>query len=225
MSTTRPLAFSKTYTVAQAARLAGTSPQNVRRWLLGYEAPGHRMAPVFGPREPGEAALALSFLELAELIVVARFRRGSGKQIPLARLRAAHDFARKKLGIEYPFVSGKLKVEGGHIMHEFEQENPGPGKLALDRNGHYALPIDFHDAMEMFEFDTESGLASRWYPLGREVPVVVDPDHGAGWPTIKGRNVRLEVLHARWKAGWDIEEIAEDFDLDPGDVQAALRAA
>jgi uncharacterized protein (DUF433 family) len=201
MSTTRPLAFSKTYTVAQAARLAGTSPQNVRRWLLGYEAPGHRMAPVFGPREPGEAALALSFLELAELIVVARFRRGSGKQIPLARLRAAHDFARKKLSIECP------------------------GKLALDRNGHYALPIDFHDAMEMFEFDTESGLASRWYPLGREVPVVVDPDHGAGWPTIKGRNVRLEVLHARWKAGWDIEEIAEDFDLDAGDVQAALRAA
>jgi uncharacterized protein (DUF433 family) len=182
------------------------------------------MRPVFGEHVP-ESPLAVSFLELVELIVVATFRRKGGKQIPLMRLRAAHSFARERLGVAHPFASLKLKYEGGHIMHEFEQANPGPGKLALDMHGNYVLPLDLEDALDLFEFDPRDQLATRWYPRGKTVPIVLDPLHAAGWPAIEGSNVRLEVLRARWKAGWKIEELAEDFELTSDVVEAALQEA
>jgi len=220
-----PIRTGKTYTVTQAARRAGTTPQNVRRWLLGYEAPGHRMKPVFGRRPRDEGAPALSFLELAELIVVARFRQRSGRRISLDRLRAAHAFARERLQIPYPFASGRLKAEGGHIMHEFEEGHPGQGKIAIDVGGLYALPIDFSDTLDLFDFDEMDGLAVRFYPHGRETPVIVDPDHASGSPSIVGSNVRVEIIIGRWKAGESIAELEDDFEIPASTIEAVLRAA
>jgi uncharacterized protein (DUF433 family) len=179
------------------------------------------MEPVFGSRENS----ALSFLELVEVIVVTRFRNGSGRLIPLGRLRAAHAFARERLGIEYPFASGKLWTEGGHIMHAFEQAYPGPGRFAIDLHGMYALPIEFEETASGLEFDTIDTLASRWYPAGRDVPVVLDPSRGAGWPVVEGSNVRTEVLAARWKAGETMEELSADFELPTDVVEEVLRVA
>src|SRR3972149_3647087 len=87
----------KAYTVPQAARLAHSSSATVRRWLKGYEVPGHRMTPVFGRKieAPEAGPLLVSFLELVEIVVVARFRQGADghHRVPLERLRQAHDFA------------------------------------------------------------------------------------------------------------------------------------
>jgi len=227
MAAIEPARTGKTYTVAQAARLADTSPQNIRNWMLGRTSPKHSMRPVFGPKEnePGRR-LAVSFLELAELIVVAKYRNGKGRTIPLWRLRAAHEFARKKLEIEYPFASGIFKLQGGHIIHEYEEANPGPGVIAIDVGGHYMLPIEMDQALDLFDFDTsKSELAERWYPAGKTVPVVVDPECGAGWPVVAGRNVRASVLVQRWQAGWDYDELAEDFGMAREVVEAAIRAA
>ncbi len=225
MAVTRPIGSGKAYSVAQAARLAKTSPANVRNWLLGYQAPGHKMKPVFGPREkqPGQP-LSLSFLELAELVVVARFRQGKGRTLPLWRLRAAHQFARERLGIEYPFASGRFKVEGGHVIHEFEESHPGPGRIAVDLNGMYVLPAEFDDALDLFDFgDGGEGLAVRWYPAGKDKPIVIDPQFASGQPSVAGRNVRAEALLSRWNANWSIDEIAEDFSLEPEVVEAAIK--
>lgn len=215
--------LAKTYTLADVARLAGTSPQNARRWFFGYSAPGHHMAPVFGPRDEGTPML--SFLDLIELMVVARYRSGPGRRIPLERLRRAHAFARETLAIDHPFASGKLWVEGAHVLHHFEEANPGPGKLALDVGGHYVLPLAVADARETLDFDSRDGLARRWYPLGREVPVVVEAGLGAGWPVILGSNVRTEVLCDRWKSGESMDDLADDFEIDRRTVEEVLRAA
>jgi hypothetical protein len=106
------------------------------------------MKPILGPRPDGEGTPVLSFLELAELIVVARYRKRSGHRIKLERLRAAHQFARERLGIEHPFASGRLLLEGGYIIHEFEAADPAAGaKIAIDIGGTFALPIDFRDTL------------------------------------------------------------------------------
>ncbi len=144
--------IGKTYTLAQAARLASTTPQNVRRWLYGYEAPGHRMEPVFGSPTANDGPPSVSFLQLAELIVVARYRRRGGRQIKLNRLRDAHRFARERLGIEWPFASEQFRFEGGHIIHEFESANPDGRRfrIAVDQEGGYVLPMDFRDTLDRF---------------------------------------------------------------------------
>src|SRR3712207_2622998 len=75
--------LGKAYSVGQSAELARTTPATVRRWLMGYSVPGHRMLPVFGGQRRGSGPLVVSFLELAEIVVVARFRQATDGQGPV----------------------------------------------------------------------------------------------------------------------------------------------
>jgi uncharacterized protein (DUF433 family) len=185
------------------------------------------MEPVFGRPPESDGPPIVSFLQLAELIVVARYRRRSGRRIKLERLRAAHRFARERLDIEFPFASQRIKFEGGHIIHDFEATHPQAGgkRIAVDMGGGYVLPLDFTDTLDLFDFDTDDTLATRFYPLGRENPVVIDPEHAAGLPTFVGTNVRIETVVSRWRAGQTISEIAEDFEIPVDTVEAVLQAA
>ena len=212
---------SPMYTFTEAARLAEVSSATVRRWMYGYTSPTGQMQPVFGLQErvKGQAA-AVSFLQLAEIVVVGRFRR---RQVTLERLRRAHQFARKQFALEYPFASLRLKTDGVHVLQEFEDAEPGASLLALDRSGQLTLPGDVVQVIETFEF--ENDLAARWFPMGRDVPIVIDPRYGAGRPTIPNRRLTIETIHKRWLAGQSFHFIAEDFDLEPARVEEALRFA
>ena len=217
----------KAYSISQAARLAKTTPASVRRWLMGYEAPGHQMQPVFGHKEragqPGP--LSVSFLELVEIVVVANFRRGSPIHGPikLQRLRAAHEYARQRFELAYPFASLSLKRLGGHVLHEFDLTQPGGSALALDLGGQWALPGMVRTALEQLDFEEE--FAIRWFPLGRGARILVDPRIGAGRPTVAGTGVTADVIRGRFDAGESIQDIADDFELTPIDVEEALRFA
>lgn len=217
----------KAYTIAQAARLAGTSPATVRRWLAGYEAPGHQMMPVFAGQEAGRASapLVISFLELVEIVVVARFRKGSpgGQPVTLERIRRAHAYSREQFQLPYPFASLNLRESGGHILHQFEAQEPGPALLALDMGGQWVLPGLVREELDRFEFSDR--LVSRWFPLGKQVPIVVDPHIAAGRPTIAGSGVTVEIIRKRFQFGQSIDFIARDFELRRSDVEQALRYA
>ena len=60
---------------------------------------------------------------------------------------------------------------------------------------------------------TDSDLAAKWYPAGKEAPIVIDPRVSAGLPTIAGRGVTVDALRKLWKAGYTIEFIADDFRM------------
>ncbi|MBI5949101.1 MAG: DUF433 domain-containing protein [Chloroflexi bacterium] len=222
-ATTDPVVSGPRYTVAEAARLAGTSPQNVRRWLFGYEAPGHRMKPVLGLRDREQAPL-VSFLDLCELAVVAAFRRAE-HAVTLERLRRAHQYAREVLRVSHPFASDRIATEGGHVLLDFERSHPGPGRLVLNLHGQICLPLPVSEVLRRFEYDEVAHMARRFFLYRRDIPVVVDPERGSGLPTIAGRNLRASVILARWKAGQGIASLAEDFELEPPVIEAALRAA
>jgi uncharacterized protein (DUF433 family) len=211
------------YTLAEAAHLVGTSSQNVRRWLSGYEASGHRMKPVFQPREK-KARPLVSFVELCELRVVAAFRCAD-RRVSLDRLRQAHGYARENLRLEHPFASDRLRLEGGHVLYEFSRAEPGPGTLVLDEGGQVMLPWAVLEALGQFDYDSDDHMIRRWFPFGHDIPIVVDPERGSGMPTISGRNLRSDFLVGRWKRGESISPLAEDFELEPAVVESALRAA
>jgi len=218
-----PFRTGKAYTVGEAARLALTSPQNVRRWMVGYNAPGHKMEPVFGNKHSPGDLLTISFLELAEIVIVAGFRK---QRVPLQRTRDAHEYARRTFGLAYPFASLNLRESGGHILHEFEQQQPGPGKLvSLDMQGQYVLPETVQLTVVNFDFSDTDRLASRWFPFGRHVPVVVDPHFGAGAPTVIGSRVTVDTLKRRWKAGETIKSMSSDLELEEEDVEHVLQRA
>jgi uncharacterized protein (DUF433 family) len=137
-------------------------------------------------------------------------------------LRRAHTFARESFGLEYPFASLRLKTDGTHVLRQFEESEPGPS-LVLDLYGQLTLPEPVVKAIETFDFEQE--LAARWFPMGKDIPIVIDPRYGAGRPTIPNRRLTIETIHKRWLAGQSFQFIAEDFDLEPAAVEDALRYA
>ena len=206
-----PFRIGKTYTIAQAARLAGTSPGTIRNWLFG--AP--RMRSVVRDRERGtNGPQRVSFLELIDFVVVAKWRREYG--IDLEVIREAHAFAKNEWDVDYPFASLNMLPLGGEALRRFEETHPEAGSLVvMSRPGQHVLPDLVLEELERFDFDPAGSdpYAAVWHIHGRELPVVVDPRFGGGMPTVEGTGVTVDILIRRRKAGETRRAIASDFGL------------
>lgn len=209
------------YTISQAAKLASVSPITVRRWLYGADTPSTKMQPVFGFNEkPKENSIEVSFLQLAEIVVVGRFRQ---RNVKLDSLRQAHSYACHVLDLDYPFAWLHLKTDGVHVFSDFEKDHPDASLLTLDKKGQLTLPGNVIQALELFDYEEE--FAARWYPVGRNIPIVIDPRYGAGRPTIPNRRLPIASIYARWKSGENIALIASDYALKPNLVETTLQYA
>ena len=210
---TKPL-----YTIVEAAHLTHVSHQTIRNWLYGYTVKNRNILPILGKQEK---APQVSFLQLAEILIVGGFRKN---KVHIDRIRDAYDFAKSQWGIEYPFASLKLEPLGGHILHRFEEEKPGASLATLDTKlQQWTLPGFVLDTIHRFDYELE--FAARWYPKGKRVPIVVDPQISSGLPTIKNRRVTIETIRKRFKADYTPSFIASDLKLTQNEVLAALRWA
>ncbi len=211
---TRPV-----YSVLQAAGLAHVSSATVRRWLYGYYQPGHQMHPVFPDRDDENGYL--SFLEVAEIVVASGFRR---KGVKLERIRSARRYAANSWALDYPFATLNMKQYGLHIVTEFQEEEPGTPLLVLDAQGQLTFPGMVAESLE--SFDWLDKWASRWFPVGKDVPIVVDPQMAAGRPTVEDRGITIDTIMRRFTKGkQDPIFIAEDYDLDEVNVINIIRYA
>jgi uncharacterized protein (DUF433 family) len=216
--------YGKAYTVRQAARFAAVAPATVRRWLAGYDVPEHQMTRVFDSGRGADERTEISFLQLIEIVVVAQFRRGK-RPIPLDRLRRAHTFACDRFKLSYPFASLRMRESGSQILHEFDKAHPHGPALALDIGGQWVLPGSVTIVLGQVDFSKADQLAERWFPAGREAPLVLDPRIGAGRVTVLGTGVTVNTIHNRFLAGDSIEFLASDYDLAEATIEEAIRYA
>jgi uncharacterized protein (DUF433 family) len=215
----------KAYTFADAARLVKTNPQNVRRWMHGYQSPGHRMEPVFGGKERNSCEPAVSFLELVELAIASEFRRGTPGQspVPLARVRSAHKYLRDRFGLDFPFASVRLRSEGGQILHDFTEREPGEGTLVVSMGGQWMLPDAVLGHLDDLEYRDD--LAVEWFPFGHSIPIRVNPLIAAGRPTVAGTGVRVETLRERINLGESKDDLSKDYGIPLSKIEQVLDAA
>ncbi len=207
------------YSFGEAARLAHVSATTVKNWLIGYTVRGHEVPPLF----PSGNGAMVSFLQMIEIMVAGRFRKSAlGRSVSFRTVRDAHVNARELWGIEYPFAHMKLDALGGHVVHFLREGVSVASHQALDAPGQWTLPgLLRRETTDQLEYDDD--LAARWYPIGKKVPIVVDPRLSTGLPTIKGRGVTVQAIHNRFKSGLRIEFIAKDYQLDTDLVETALQ--
>lgn len=208
------------YTIREAAHLAGVHASTARRWLRGYvpdrRFPEWRSPPVFGPKQESSTPY-VSFLQLIEIVVAAEFRTDG--HVKLDVVRQAHANARAEYELEYPFAHLRLESLGGHIVQWLHAGDA----QALDSPTQFSIPGLVERRMQEIEY--EGDLAARWYPVGKDIPIVVDPRFSAGLPTVDGRGVTVNTIYKRWKADQPINFIADDLVLEPTVVERVLRYA
>lgn len=210
-SVNRPL-----YSFAEADRIARVTPNTSRRWLKGYQFWYGEERRAMPPVTPGRGEQdAVSFVDLMEVAAVSKLRQ---KNISYKRIRQINSYCRLQLKVPRPLVTERFKIVGEDIF------------LAADFNvllnvGREAGALAWREALEPFleDVEYENQIARRWWPLGKDRSVMVDPDYGFGLPVVEGVGVRTEIIAERHRAGDSTDEIAYDFDVTPEQIDDALR--
>jgi len=157
----------------------------------------------------------VSFVDLIEIIAIGRLKE-IGFALPAIRQIVRN--CQEILLIERPLATLKFKAGGREIFVERADDT----LLEVGRRkGMQAWNEVLGPFLEDLDYSGE--LASRWWPLGHDKPIVVDPEYGYGFPVVASSGVRTEIIRERFEAG-DLEaQIARDFNLDPIAVERALQ--
>ncbi len=198
------------YSITEAARYSGTSPQTIAYW--------HYSPSRYGTLLPKAKRKPLSYLQLVEVAFVATFR---ALGVSLQRIRRAREYASKVFRVEYPFAEQRWLTEGYHILldlRDIEGETEYSKLIFADKAGQEAWRIMVSDRFA--EFDYEHGLALVWHVAGRDSPVVIDPRIAFGAPIVDG--IATWIVRGRIEANESISEIRDDFGLTEEQIRYAL---
>ena len=203
--------------------MVGLHPTRVRRWLSGYAYPygdGVRHQRPVLQRQSKRRASYASFLDLVDLLFVKRFLDHG---VSLQKLRLALAEASEILGTSH-FARQTFFTDGSGVFLKVKEQ--GEAILELLTGGQWVIAPIIQQLAKEIEFDSPSGLARRWYPMGREKPVVLDPLVSFGRPSVAGHGVatanvydlfmaeaqRLEAAQSWWELSADEVRVAVEFE-------------
>jgi len=210
------------YQVPQAARLTKLSPDRVTRWLRGYTfrvKEGARTSPaVVHPDFPVvEGALALSFLDLQEVMFVGAFL---GAGVRWKHLRKVHAVAQERMGA-HPFSTGLFVTDGYRIFQDLAPQRTG-GALEEVVSNQMAFKKVIAPYLATLDFPRGPGRVERWWPLGKSRKVVVDPQRAFGQPIVSDEGVLTAVLARAYTAEKSYRAVAVWFDVSERSVRDAV---
>jgi uncharacterized protein (DUF433 family) len=218
------------YTRAEAARLIGVTQTRLRRWVGGYtywyrhqsvESRRRRPAVVQSKLPVLGGSVALSFVELMELRVVkALVDRG----ISLQHVRAAATLAARQFDTSYPFAARRVFTDGQRVFATLARDPSVAEMIELSRDAMDQIIAGrvFEPFLDDVDFDAVTTLAERWWPLGRSVPVVLDPRIAFGAPVVAGTRIRTNIV-AGMASRTTPDETARVYRVSVESVQAAVR--
>lgn len=212
------------YTVPEASRLTGISPNRLRRWLRGYTyRTGHEVggsAPVWRRQlSHVDGVIGLGFRDLIEARFVDAFR-AAGVSWRVIRLCAER--AQAILGNDHPFSARSFQTDGRTIFAEVVDRAGEEQLLDLAKNQLAFARVLAPSLYAGIEFSLDD-VPARWWPMGSKEVVVLDPARAFGQPIVDDGGVPTIVLADAVEAEGSIAKVATLFRLPQRSVRAALR--
>lgn len=208
------------YTILEAAHYLAVPPATVRYWAVGRD----RYAPLIST--PKHSPVLLSFLNLAELHILASIRRVHAVKMPSIRkaIRFLKKRAQRSIDRRHPLLSRDLETDGVDLFIE-EYES----LINISRSGQTAMRKIIGAALRRIERDPE-GIPVRLYPFTRAdditnapAMIVIDPNLSAGRPVIAGTGLAVQLIAERYKAGESINDLAQDYERSHEEIEEAVR--
>jgi uncharacterized protein (DUF433 family) len=210
------------YTLSEAARYARLPAATLRSWVLGRAYPtaggGRQFSPLIRPasRRPP----LLSFSNLIEAHVLRSLRTEHG--VSVKEVRAALDYAEKRLGIDRLLLRQELRMEKGKVFLDRYGE-----LIELSASGQLAMRRLLEEHLKRVEWDS-SRFPVRLYPfllsdaLIGERPIAIDPRIAFGRPVVVRKGISTASIAERIDAGESVGHVAGDYELGPLEIEQAI---
>jgi uncharacterized protein (DUF433 family) len=161
-----------------------------------------------------------------EAHVLAAIRRRHGVKLP--KVRNALDYVRRQFQVERPLVDQTFQTDGLDLFVVRYGE-----LINASREGQRAMKEIIGMYLERIERDAK-GLPIKLYPFTRDTQaeaapasdprvVVMNPAVSFGRPVIAGTGIPVSSIYERYKAGDSVADLAQDFRLEIGAIEEAIR--
>lgn len=218
------------YSVADAARITGAPPQQIRGWLQGYaQRKGQKAAsPILRRQhELQENELALGFLDLLEVAFLHRLKiaaEHNGKPLSWKALRTAAETARRIMNTEHPFAARRIHTDGHSIFVEAQRETGDAALYDLVSDNFAILDVLVQSFIATIDYEDDE--PRRWTPEDRFPRIRIDPLRSFGRPIETRSGVPAETLFDAWKAeGSNADRVAAWYGTDREGVDQAVHYA
>ena len=201
------------YTVPDLALILQLPPFKVRRWLTDFY--DQRLGGNKGRYSWGEGKdKATNFLTLIEFYIFYMLRE---QKISAGKILEAHKHMSKELKTPYPFASYKLLVNNKDILYEVSADT----WVHADRSNQIIIHNLIVEFFKKLDF-SDNARAKRFWPLGKEHSVVVDPHHQFGQPVINGTNINAATIYSMYQSGESLSTIGILYDITEAQVNDAI---
>lgn len=202
------------YSLPDAARLTGIPRRRIRRWLEGYsfQSSGkvhHSPAVIATTLRRDVGQLALTFSDLIEIRFLDRFLE-CGVKWHVIRVAARR--ASELLGRPRPFSTQIFKTDGHAILAQIVRSGDDPELLNLVTN---QWELDrIVDPMLYAGLDFNAlDEPERWWPMGQQKSVVIDPLRAFGAPILARSGVPTQVVARAVRTERSHQFVARMYDL------------
>lgn len=202
------------YSIPDIAFLLRLPKAKVRRWLNDFW--DVRLAEKYHQKYSwGQGReKATNFYTLIEFYVFYQLRNAG---VAVNSILNAHEEMAMQLRTPYPFASAELLTDGKSILYSLEDGTT----VKADKTHQITFKEIIKDFCKKIEFSNNK-LAERYYPLGKQQQVIVDPNHQFGQPVIEDTNVLAETIYRMYTAGESNEFLARLYDIPLKNVEAAI---
>lgn len=218
--TTDTLLGKGLYSIPEAARIVHTFPRSVRRWTLGYKLQGsERSSPPILPapvlKLDGEEIL--TFQQLVEVLFISLFRKHN---ISMPVIRAAAYRAAMLFKTDHPFAVEGLRTDGKAIFLLSPDDVEGVTRSQAVQDlarGQFVIKEFAEPYFTKIHY--EHLEAVRYWPLGKDRNVVIDPNRAFGEPIDAKTGVPTKAVYGMYRGGGTVEAISHWYGVE----QEAIR--
>jgi len=204
------------YTSSEISKILRVPYSKVYTWMNKYW--DGKLGTTYGSQYSWkmDGTRAVSFHTFVEFYIMMRFSEAGVKP---KQVLEAHSELAKMYDTIFPFahksVLDGIRCDGKRIFLETKK-----GTIQLNGKKQFELSI-----IQLFfiklDFD-KNDLASRYWPMGKDKAVIVDPKRKFGRVVLNNRNIYPEVLYSHYKAGDSIIYLSAIYELDEQDVNDAI---
>jgi uncharacterized protein (DUF433 family) len=222
------------YHKAEAAHIIDVPAQTFRNWSVGYaykrldgsEVVSAPIVTTLAPSRP--QGVSVPFVGLAEAYIVAAFTKAG---VPMQRIRPAVLWLQEHIGLAQALASERLQTDGAEVLWDFAKQSPDPADqdtvedlVVIRRGGQQVFRPVVRDYLTRVTYE-HGWTRTIHLPQYADIDVIVDPWLNGGQPTVAERGVRVADIVSRLKAREPAEDVAYDYELTLGQVEAIQRAA